>query len=140
MTVEEWPGELPRPMRSGFQYAMGDPRKRTQPDEGPQRSGRRYSQTADPVNMTLDLSVDQLAVFEHFWKLVTRFGSKVFYMPAPVYDEVGLQDQDGTPLLDENGTPILLAAVWLCQFGDQTPAFAPIGVRWRISFQVMVMP
>ncbi len=44
------------------------------------------------------------------------------------------------PLLTGAGVPILLAARWLCLFGDTPPSEVVVGVEFRISFSVSVMP
>ncbi len=46
----------------------------------------------------------------------------------------------GRPLLTGAGMPILLAARWLCLFGDTPPSEVVVGVEFRISFSVSVMP
>jgi len=79
-------------------------------------------------------------VFDTFFQDQTRHGALPFYMPDPTTDGWPLLLADGRPFLTSEGKPILLAARWLCLFGDTQPAVGVVGIEFRINFNVWVMP
>lgn len=136
-----WPSDLPRPRRDGHRSQPMDPRLRKSPETGPPGWRRRYSSVARSVALVLDLSRAQKAVFDNFHAEATAYGTLPFTMPDPTTDGWPMLTGDGAPLLTQTGAPILLAATWLCLFGDQPPAESMVGgVTFRISFSVLVMP
>ncbi|MEM6381645.1 MAG: hypothetical protein AAF739_03150 [Pseudomonadota bacterium] len=140
MTVAVWPETLPLPQRQGFQYTKGEARRQSQPDSGPPRVSRRFSRTADPVQMVLDCDRDELLIFDTFFDRDTAKGARPFRMKDVIRTDLPLLDHLGQPLETNAGAPLLIASVWLCLFGQQLPAITTYGKRWRISFEIWVMP
>ncbi len=140
MTVPAWPATLPRPNREGYQHQAGDARRRTQPDAGPPRSSRKLSAVPDTVAMVFDLSTDQLGRLDRFFREDCRGGAKVFSMPNWPVHGLPLLSSTGEALLTSTGEPLVIAASWLCLFGDGLPSRVPLGHRWRASFQILVLP
>ncbi|MCZ4259013.1 hypothetical protein O4H53_26025 [Sulfitobacter sp. G21635-S1] len=140
MSVPLWPTDLPKPQREGFQTQIVDPRLRRVGETGPPAYRRRWSSVAETVGLSIDVTRNQKALFDDFFKHVTAFGSLPFYMPDPLTDGWPMLDHAGTPLLTAGGQPLLLSARWLCLFGDETPAQTIRGVRFIIAFTVAVMP
>lgn len=140
MTVAIWPTDLPRPMRSGFQSQLDDPRMRKQSETGPPGYRRRFSSVARSVGMTIDVARWQKAVFDNFYEIQMSHGSLPFWMPDPLTDGWAMLTETGAPILTETGAPLLLSAQWLCLFGGSTPAETIKGVRFRIAFTISVLP
>jgi hypothetical protein len=140
MTVQIWPAELPRPERNTWQRTTTDPRLKRPNDSAVPSYRRRFSAVAKPVSMSILISRAQKAVFDQFYEETTRFGAKPFYMPDPTTDMWPLLDDTGNPILTDDGQIILLGEQWLVIFGDQPPSEAVVGVQFRISFSVTVMP
>lgn len=69
---------------------------------------------------------------------------RLFWMPDPTTDGWPLLTSDGKPMLiaggPQDGLPILMAGRWLVTFGKNLPAETVIGVDFRMSFGVEVMP
>jgi hypothetical protein len=61
-------------------------------------------------------------------------------MPDPTTDGWPLLDATGQPLLDGQGRPLLRAGTWLCLWGDQLPVETILGIEFRKTFSVVVMP
>ncbi|QND45197.1 hypothetical protein HB780_05425 (plasmid) [Rhizobium lusitanum] len=140
MTIPTWPTTLPRPDRDSWQKSPQDARLKRQNDAGPPSYRRRYSSVAQAVTLSIMVDRDGKAVFDKFRETTTSEGSLPFYMPDPTTDGWGLFTADGQPLLTNDDQPLLLAAQWLCLFGDTMPAEAVVGVEFRITFSVSVMP
>lgn len=140
MTIAIWPEELPRPERASWSRTRQDSRLKLRSDAGPARYRRRFSAVAKLVTLSILVDRDGLAIFERFYEETTEEGSLLFYMPDPTTDGWGLFTGGGAPLLKSDGTPLLLAKRWLCAWGDQTPTDAIVGVEFRVSFSVAVMP
>jgi len=87
MTVPLWPFELPRPRRDSYQHQIGDGRLKSQPDAGPSHL-RRRSSTPAAVTMAIDVSRDQRARFERFWREDTADASLPFFIPDASTDGV----------------------------------------------------
>lgn len=138
--TETWPAELPRPERNTWQRTLTDPRLKRPNDSAVPSYRRRFSAVAKPVSMSILISRAQKAVFDQFYEETTRFGAKPFYMPDPTTDSWPLLDDAGNPILTDDGQPILLGEQWLVIFGDQPPSEAVVGVQFRISFSITVMP
>ncbi|WP_455270301.1 hypothetical protein [Rhizobium herbae] len=109
-------------------------------DTGPNGYRGRFSSVAELVNLSILVSRNGKAIFDNFYRYDTKRGTKPFYMADPTTHGWALLTSSGAPLLTNTGAPILLAAQWLCLFGDQLPAEAIVGVSFRISFSVVVMP
>ena len=135
-----WPANLPRPNRDGYQRKRQDGRRATQPDAGPMRFRRRYSNVATEVQLQLTLTRPEKAVFDRFFEDDTAGGAHLFWMPDPTTDGWQLLTHDDQPILTHTGEPILIAASWLCSFGAETPTEVVEGTRFRISFPILVMP
>ena len=140
MTLPWYPPELPRPYRNGYQHSRGDGRTRISEDAGPPNVRARYSAVADAVAFTTLLTRAQLGRFDRFYDHEIRRGSLPFLMPDHGTDGWALLAADGRPLLAADGQPLLLAATWVCLIGKQTPSRVPVGNRWQVSFDIMVMP
>ena len=140
MTVLLWPPELPKPDRGPYRSQFEDPRLKRRAETGPRGSVRRYSSAACQVSLSVNLSRAQMAVFDKFFEDETEMGSLPFVMPDPLSDGWKLLDPDGTPLLDPDGQQILISAYWLCQFGSTMPVHTISGIRFIVSFPVLVMP
>jgi len=140
MSVAEWPADLPKPQRSGYQAQFQDPRKGRSAEAGPPGWDRRYSGVARMVSLSIDVTRSQKAVFDNFFEDVALHGSLPFWMPDPVTDGWALLTSDGVPLLDQDGAPILLSARWLCLFGQDMPTETIYATRFVIGFSVAVMP
>jgi len=140
MTLPQWPAELPRPNRAGYQRQTDDPRLARSADAGPPSYRRRWSAVSRSVALVIDLGRSQKAVFDAFHDEVTAMGSLPFRMPDPTTDGWPVLTSDGVPILAGDGAPLLLAAHWLCLFGATTPVETMHGLRFRISFSVTVLP
>ncbi|MEL7113975.1 MAG: hypothetical protein AAGP08_00040 [Pseudomonadota bacterium] len=140
MTVLTWPSELDPPLRESWRRQPVDPRQARARSAGPLGWKRRYSSTAYIVGLELELSRDQKAVLDNFFKEDTEDGTLPFSMPDPTTDGWALLDHEGRPILVQDGVPLLLSANWLCQFGEELPQESLIGVRFRAAFSLLVLP
>lgn len=140
MSVAIWPETLPPPKRSGYREQYRDPRRPKSGDTGPPGWRLGAPAAGRDVAMTLGLHRALLGDFERFFEDDTQYGSLPFRMPAPSSDGWSLLNQDGAPLLTPDGTPLLLAANWLCLFAKDPPVIVPAGVRFNLSFAVVVLP
>jgi len=139
MTIATWPVDLPRPNRQGYQAQYQDPRLKRAADAGPPGYRRRFSSVSRNVQLVIDASRAQKAVFDTFFH-AQGFGTAMFWMPDPTTDGWPMLTAEGQPVQTAEGTPVLLSAQWLCLFGDAMPTETVIGVRFQISFSVSVMP
>ena len=135
-----WPADLPRPERDTWRASRNDGRLSTQQNSGPMRTRRRFSSVSKPVNLSIFVDRNGKAIFDSFFDDVTAGGARPFLMPDPTTDGWPLLMHDGTPVLTTSGVPLLLAANWLCLFGQTMPSEAVKGVYFRISFSIEVMP
>ena len=144
MTYPMWPLTLPRPERDSWSVAPQDGRLQRRSDAGPPGFRGRFSARARTVNMSVLLDRDQRAVFERFFEDDTGAGANLFWIPDPTTDGWALLTSDGLPLLvaggPDDGKPILLARMWLVTFGRNLPTEAIVGVQFRMTFSVEVMP
>ena len=140
MTIATWPEELPKPERSTWSAQPQEARLRRQSDTGTGGSRLRFSNVAKAVTLSVLLDADQRSIFDGFFEHDTKKGTRPFRMPDPTTDGWALRASDGSLLLTSDGQPILMAAVWLCQFGDQLPSETIVGREFRKTFQVLVMP
>ncbi len=135
-----WPDSLPLPERDTWQLQPQDARRKRQSDAGPPAYRRRFSSVARTVTLSLLLSRDQKAVFDTFFHGDCAEGSHLFTMPDPTTDGWPVLSSDGEALLAAPGVPLLLSARWLCAWGDATPTETLVGIEFRKSFSVVVMP
>lgn len=140
MTIPTWPVDLPRPERDTWQKSPQESRVKKNTEVGTPGYRSRYSSVPDQANLSILISRDGKAIFDKFYQIDTARGSQPFYMPDPTTDGWLLLGADGEALLTETGAPILLAGIWLCMFGDNRPTEAVVGLEFRISFSVWVMP
>lgn len=140
MTIPVWPTVLPRPERNTWQKSPLEARLKRNSETGPPGYRRRFSGVPYSVNLSIVVDRNGKAVFDTFHKTTTKAGATPFYMPDPTTDGWQLFTSAGVPLLTSAGQPILMSARWLCLFGDQLPAETIVGVEFRISFSVTVMP
>lgn len=135
-----WPPELPKPQRAAFQKQHQDPRIRKRAESGPPGYRRRYSSVGQLVSLGIKVTRDQLAVFENFHQNDTALGSLPFVMPDPITDGWPLLTPDGEALVGPDDEPLLIAAHWLCLFGEAMPAVSKPGLHFVVAFPVTVMP
>ncbi len=140
MTVAVWPSELPPPERQSFQMTSMEARLKRQSEAGPPAYRRRFSSIPKPITMSIVVARDLKGVFDTFYEETTSAGSLPFYMPDPTSDGWPMLTEHSLPMLTSDGVPILVAAQWLCLFGESIPAATAIGMKFRISFNVTVMP
>ncbi len=140
MTIPLWPASLPKPERQTFQKTWTDGRLKRQSEAGPPGYRRRFSAVAKPVSLSIVTDREQQEVFERFYDNDTAGGALPFYMPDPTKDGWPVLGGDGTQLFGSNGKPLLMSARWLCLFGDNQPVITAVGTRFRISFNIVVMP
>lgn len=138
--IASWPEELPRPDRNGWQRTAGEGRRRSQRDGGPPKVARRYSLVPDLVSMTIDVTRSEKARFDRFYRDELRRGTLPFLMPDPTTSGWQLLTGDEVPLVTDAGVPLLLEETWVCLFGENLPTETVYGVRFRISFDIAVMP
>jgi hypothetical protein len=50
-----------------------------------------------------------------------------------------MMTEGGVGVETDAGVPILIAADWLVRF-TSAPTHEPLGIRWRVSFGIEVMP
>jgi len=140
MTIATWPTALPRPERTSWSLTRQDARLKLGADAGPPRYRRRFSAVAKLVSLSIVVDRNGKAIFNRFFADTTEEGALLFYMPDPTTDGWVLYTSAGVPLLKGDGTPLLIASRWLCAWGDQMPTETIIGVDFRISFSIAVMP
>jgi hypothetical protein len=113
-----WPATLPQEALSdGYQSGFGDGRARTETDSGIAKVRRRFSAVPRPLTFSMHMTNEQLAIFKTFVTTDTAGGVKPFTFPA--------QDEPGT---------------WIVQFGRDLPRWAPRGLDWIVSFDLVILP
>ena len=144
MSYPVWPSSLPRPERDTWSAVPQDARQKRRSDAGPKGYGRRFSSAARTVRLSMLLSRDEKGAFERFFREDIAQGAGLFWMPDPTTEGWPLLTSEGQPLLisggAQDGMPILMAGRWLVTIGDELPSEAVVGVRFRLSFSVEVMP
>ncbi|TRL38039.1 hypothetical protein [Rhizobium straminoryzae] len=140
MTIATWPAELPKPERATWSSLLQEARLRRASDAGPAGYRRRFSNVAKVVTLSVLLDADQRARFDNFFEHDTKKGSLLFRMPDPTTDGWALRTSGGSLLLTSDDQPMLIAAMWLCTFGDQLPTETIVGIDFRKTFTVEVMP
>jgi hypothetical protein len=134
-----WPAELPPPTRNDYSLSLGDNRRFTQGDAGPPRLKGNRSKPTNQVAMSIIVSRNGRARFERFLH-DTDNGALPFLIPDHGTHGWGLATEDGAALLTEDGAPMVLDAWFTCRFGQQMPGLTPVGVEWKISFNLLVYP
>lgn len=141
MSYPHWPESLVQFERPGWQVQPQDTRRRRQTDAGPPAFRRRFSGAAKRVTLSLVMTRNEAAVFDRFYEEECRDGVSLFWMPDPSRNRWPLLANDGSPLYDVKGRPVLIAARWLCNWGDETPVETVYaGTDFRKSFSIWVMP
>lgn len=138
--MPSWPAELSRPLADAFQRQRGENRRISQGDQGPPRVRRGMSKSVDTVQIALYLSYDQKARFYRFHDEETEEGALPFLMPGWAKQDQNLLTVDGLYLTDENDVPLLLDDTWPCLFGQSRPNDVVMGVEWRVTFDVIILP
>ena len=138
--MPSWPTELERPLRDGYQRQRGDNRRMTQAEQGPPRVRRGRSKSIQTVPMSFYLSYDQEARFQRFYVEETEEGALPFLIPNWGTDGSELLTPSGLSLTDHEDTPLLIAATWVAMFGESVPNTDPMGVEWRVSFNLVILP
>jgi hypothetical protein len=95
---------------------------------------------AQLVTLSLLLNRDLRAVFDRFYDVDCAGGTRLFWMPDPTTDGWALLGTDGRPLLAGGRQPLLMSRRWLCAWGDAVPSEALVGLEFRKSFNLQVMP
>ena len=127
-------------MRQGYALRRTDGRLMTKPERGPPRPKTMTSKQMKTAAMILDVDHDQWSRFNRFYEEETKSGSVHFAMPQPGNDGRNVLANDGSILTDQNNNPLLITATWLCMFGVNPPVDTVVGVRWRIAFDLVVLP
>lgn len=140
MTTLAWPSTLPRPERSTWQLQPQDARRKRANDAGPPGYRRKFSSVAQMVSLSVLLSRAGKDLFDTFFHVDCAEGSHPFTMPDPTTDGWPLLGANGDPLLDGQGQPLLRSGTWLCLWGDQVPVETIVGIEFRKTFSVVVMP
>lgn len=140
MTILTWPPQLPRPERSTWNLTRQDARRKLRSDAGPPRYRRRMSAVAQLVSLSILVNRDGKAIFDRFYDHECEDGTLLFRMPDPTTDGWALLTEIDAPVLATDNLYLLLPETWLCAWGDQPPSETVVGVEFRISFSVVVMP
>ena len=140
MTMPSWPSELLRPLVDGFQQGREDNRLIARADRGPPRVRRGMSKATEAVGVAFYCSADQRARFDRFHIDETELGALPFLVPGWGIDNHDRLAAEGLNLLTHEDVPLLIAATWVCLFGQTTPSVVPMGLEWRISFDLVILP
>lgn len=120
MAVPVWPATLPqRFQKDGYQESAGDGRLRSQMDVGPAKI-RRRGPSIRRLSGTMFMTNTQ---FGDFFDFIGDEGDTLgrslpFYFP---------QQRSG-------------AGTWLTRFTEDEPTYAPLGIQWRVSFALEILP
>lgn len=135
-----WPTSLPRPERTSWQLQRQDARRRRQGDAGPPAFARRFSSAATLVTLSVLLTRSQRETFDQFFQEDCEDGSLLFRMPDPTTEGWRMKDASGAQIYATDGTPLLMSKTWLCAWGDQLPRETILGIEFRKTFNIVVMP
>jgi hypothetical protein len=124
MSMPSWPVELKKPLSDGFQQAREDNRRIMRAERGPPRIRRGSSKAAEAVSVAFYCSHDQRARFDRFHIEETEEGALPFLVPA-----WGVDNHD-----------LLIASTWVCLFGQTMPSVVAMGLEWRVSFDLVILP
>lgn len=140
MTLPVWPSELSEPTGDGWKIRPGDSRRRAPGDQGPPRVRRGVSRSVTAIRGVFIFDVHETARFERFLYEETVEGALPFLMPDFKRSGEYLTMADRTVLTDRLGNPLVATVTKLCMFGEQLPAFDPLGAEWQVSVDISVMP
>jgi hypothetical protein len=142
MTLPIWPTELPRPTVDGYSRSRGTTRRTSAGNDTIKRVSRGWSISAQRRPMSMMIETDLLMRFERFFDEDLADGTYPFAMPDWEIDGTPLEDETGAVLTDETGDPLLIAATHIVRFGDgDTPySVSPIGMAWRVSLDLVILP
>lgn len=140
MSIATWPTVLPRPERQTYGMKPDDPRLKRTGESGPPAYRRMVSSVAERTSLSLSVDRSDRQVFWDFYNEDCGHGTKAFIMPDPITDGWAMLTGSGVPLLASDGTPLLLSRLLLCKFGDEVPQELLEGLRFKISFGVVIMP
>jgi hypothetical protein len=141
VSVIVWPDDLPCSVTTDS-LATGPRGSRlaTAPDIGPAKLRRRGPKVAAATGI-LHVTQDQRARFDRFWEEDTTGGVLPFLFRDQQVDGYPLEDDLGAWLQTETGEPIRIESWWLCQFGQQDPAYTRLtGRRFRIQISLIILP
>lgn len=82
-----WPTELPAPALSTFSGAFANNLLRSSMDKGPAKVRRRTTANTKPLNFSLKLTPEQLAILEDFFYNDISSGADPFDYTQPMTDE-----------------------------------------------------
>lgn len=140
MTVPAWPTQLPKPERNTYQMTWAEARLKRRADVGAPAYRRRFSGVPKLVTLSVLVTRTGKSIFDLFYENDTRNGSLPFTMPDPTTDGWPMTDAAGNPLFDGAGKPLLMSGTWLCMFGEGQPVETIVGIEFRKSFNVVVLP
>jgi len=140
MTMPSWPTELLAPLRDAFQRQRGENRMLTRSDQGPPRVRRSASKSTETVQIAIYCTADHLARFHRFHDEECADGSLPFLVPGWGKIDLGLLTDEGEELLTDEDVPILIDDTWPCLFGQSRPNEVSMGVEWRVSFDMVILP
>jgi hypothetical protein len=140
MSMSSWPQELRKPLTEGFQQGREDNRLLSRAERGPPRVRRGMSKATEAVGVAFHVSHDHRARFNRFYDEETDQGALPFLVPSWGIDNHDLMTAGGLNLLDHEDTPLLIAATRVCLFGQSMPTVVPMGLEWRISFDLVILP
>lgn len=142
MTAPVWPSsDLPTPLFEGYSTQSGDMRLKRQVESGPPGYRRRFSVNLKTVNLSIDVTVTQMLIFDYFFETTLHVGTLPFWMADPILDGAGLEDGDD-PIIDSNANEIAITVNRLYVFGNDMPRTTPfvIGGKYKIDFSLVQMP
>ncbi len=140
MSLQTWPGVLPKPERQPYGFRPDDSRLKRTGEVGPPAYRRMVSVSASRMSLFITVDRSNRQVFWDFYTLACADGTKAFNMPDPITDGWACLTGAGAPLLLPDGTPILLSRILLCRWGDEVPQETISGIEFKISFGVVIMP
>lgn len=139
MTVAVWPSTLPRPMRDGFSAGLADVRRFTPDEAGMPKARARFSAGAAPLAYPMEVDRDGVATLETFYSTTLKRGTLPFLMPDPTTDAWALRTA-GAEVTDEAAETLLAASWWLVMFGQGSPQYRVVGVRFRYALNLLILP
>lgn len=140
--IAAWPSELPRPTRPSYGAQRQNAQAPQSGSTGPALGRLRFSAVARLVELAIKVDPDQALVFDHFYSVTLKEGSRPFTMPDLVRDGRQLRRETGAQLLTDADVPVLVGSetVWLFE-RSSTPVEGPLQGHLReIVFRVMEMP
>ncbi len=138
--MPSWPTELSKPLSDAFQRQRGESRNVTRSEQGPPRVRRSTSKATETVQIALYLTHDQLARFHRFHDEECDDGALPFLMPGWGKRNQPMLTAEGLRLLTDDDTPILIDDTWPCLFGQSRPNEVVMGLEWRLTVDVVILP